>query len=194
VQQTKLPITVGTTALTFIQFGAPITYSAGTGLSLAGTVFSLTAPVAIALGGTNATTAGAALTNLGAYPAANPSGYTSNTGTVTSVTGTGTVNGMTLTGSVTSSGSLTLGGTLSNVDLSSKVTGTLPPGNGGTGASTLAANNVLLGNGTSALQTVAPGTNGNVLVSNGTTWVSQAPAASGVTQARATALSMILGL
>jgi hypothetical protein len=43
---------------------------------------------------------------------------------------------------------------------------------GGTGSSTLAANNVLLGNGTSALQTVAPGTSGNVLTSNGTTWTS----------------------
>ena len=38
---------------------------------------------------------------------------TSNTGTVTSVGGTGTVNGLTLSGTVTSSGSLTLGGTLS---------------------------------------------------------------------------------
>lgn len=45
---------------------------------------------------------------------------------------------------------------------------------GGTGASTLTANNVILGNGTSAVQFVAPGTNGNVLTSNGTTWVSQA--------------------
>jgi hypothetical protein len=35
------------------------------------------------------------------------------TGTVTSVSGAGTVNGLTLTGTVTSSGSLTLGGTLS---------------------------------------------------------------------------------
>jgi hypothetical protein len=42
VQQTPLPITVGTTAIVFTQFGAPITYSAGTGLSLAGTVFSIT--------------------------------------------------------------------------------------------------------------------------------------------------------
>lgn len=48
---------------------------------------------------------------------------------------------------------------------------------GGTGASTLAANAVLLGNGTSAVQTVAPGTSGNVLTSNGTTWQSTAPAA-----------------
>jgi hypothetical protein len=186
-------ITFGTTNITFAQISSAQIYSAGTGLTLTGTQFSLTTPVTIALGGTGAADAATALTNLGAYPAANPSGYTSNTGTVTSVTGTGTVNGMTLTGSVTSSGSLTLGGTLSNVDLSSQVTGTLPPGNGGTGASTLAANNVLLGNGTSALQTVAPGTNGNVLASNGTTWVSQAPAASGVTKAQATALSMILG-
>jgi hypothetical protein len=45
---------------------------------------------------------------------------------------------------------------------------------GGTGASTLSANAVLLGNGTSALQTVAPSTSGNVLTSNGTTWTSAA--------------------
>jgi len=48
---------------------------------------------------------------------------------------------------------------------------------GGTGASSLSANAVLLGNGTSALQTVAPGSNGNVLTSNGTTWQSTAPTA-----------------
>jgi hypothetical protein len=57
------------------------------------------------------------------------------------------------------------------------VAGTLGVANGGTGATTLTANNVLLGNGTSALQVVAPGTSGNILASNGTTWVSQAPAA-----------------
>jgi hypothetical protein len=55
-------------------------------------------------------------------------------GTVTSVGGTGTVNGLTLTGTVTSSGNLTLGGTLANVDLTSQVTGTLPIANGGTGS------------------------------------------------------------
>jgi hypothetical protein len=46
--------------------------------------------------------------------------------------------------------------------------------NGGTGTTTLTANNVLLGNGTSAVQFVAPGANGNMLVSNGTTWASTA--------------------
>jgi len=40
------------------------------------------------------------------------SGFTTTTGTVTSVGGTGTVNGLTLTGTVSSSGNLTLGGTL----------------------------------------------------------------------------------
>ncbi len=48
------------------------------------------------------------------------------TGTVTSVTGTGNVNGITLTGTVTSAGNLTLGGSLSNVNLGSQVTGNLP--------------------------------------------------------------------
>jgi len=38
--------------------------------------------------------------------------FTNNTGTVTSVSGTGTVSGLTLSGTVTSSGNLTLGGTL----------------------------------------------------------------------------------
>lgn len=47
------------------------------------------------------------------YSDTNPSGFTSNVGTVTSVGGTGTVSGLTLTGSVASAGSLTLGGTLS---------------------------------------------------------------------------------
>jgi len=52
---------------------------------------------------------------------------------------------------------------------------------GGTGASTLTANNVILGNGTSAVQFVAPGTNGNLLTSNGTTWTSAAAPSGGVT-------------
>jgi hypothetical protein len=43
VQQTPLPITVGTTPIVFSQFGAGgTTYTAGTGLTLAGTVFSIT--------------------------------------------------------------------------------------------------------------------------------------------------------
>lgn len=52
----------------------------------------------------------------------------------------------------------------------------LPVASGGTGAATLAANNVLLGNGTSAVQEVAPGSSGNILTSDGTTWVSSGAA------------------
>lgn len=76
---------------------------------------------------------------------------------------------------ITNGGTGTTSTTFAN--LTTNVTGTLPVGNGGTGAATLTANNVLLGNGTSALQVVAPGTNGNVLTSNGTTWQSSTPAA-----------------
>lgn len=64
-----------------------------------------------------------------------------------------------LTPSTATNGAVTLAGTLSVA-------------NGGTGLGTLTANNVILGNGTSTPQFVAPGTSGNFLTSNGTTWVS----------------------
>jgi hypothetical protein len=66
------------------------------------------------------------------------------------------------------------GADLTGLNASNITTGTLSVANGGTGATTLAANAVLIGNGTSALQTVAPSTSGNVLTSNGTTWTSAA--------------------
>ena len=50
-----------------------------------------------------------------------------------------------------------------------ETTGTLPVAKGGTGLTTLPANNVLLGNGASAVQGVAPGANGTFLRSDGTT-------------------------
>ena len=59
--------------------------------------------------------------------------------------------------------------------------GTLPVAAGGTGATSLTSGYVLVGAGTSAVTGVAPGTSGNVLTSNGTTWVSQASAGGGVT-------------
>jgi hypothetical protein len=46
---------------------------------------------------------------------------------------------------------------------------------GGTGSANLTANNVILGNGASTVQFVAPGTSGNLLTSNGTTWQSTTP-------------------
>jgi hypothetical protein len=90
-------------------------------------------------------------------------------GTVTSVSGTGTVNGLTLTGTVTSSGSLTLGGTLSNVNLASSVTGTLPVANGGTGQTSFTAGTLLKGAGGSAITGLTGSSNGQVAAWNSAT-------------------------
>ena len=76
------------------------------------------------------------------------------------------------------SGSGVIGTSLSAGSLS--LTTALSVASGGTGVNTLAANAVLIGNGTGTIQTLAPGISGNVLVSNGTNWVSQAAPASGV--------------
>jgi hypothetical protein len=101
---------------------------------------------------------------------------------ITALTGTlpvanGGTGATTLTGVLKGSGTSAF--TAGTVSLTSEVSGTLPVANGGTGATTLTANNVILGNGTSAVQFVAPGTSGNLLTSNGTTWSSQ-PAPSGM--------------
>jgi hypothetical protein len=65
------------------------------------------------------------------------------------------------------------------LDASTGLSGSVPVANGGTGAASYTANSVLLGNGTSAFQTVAPSTSGNVLTSNGTSWTSAAAPAGG---------------
>jgi hypothetical protein len=114
------------------------------------------------------------------------------TGTPTSITaspGTNTTQIATtafVTGAVTTAtGSL---GTMSNQNANAvtitggTITGItdLTVADGGTGRSTLAANAVLIGNGTSGINSVAPSTSGNLLVSNGTAWTSTTLAASGV--------------
>jgi hypothetical protein len=112
-----------------------VALTAGTGISTSGTYpnFTITnsAPdqtVALTGAGTTSIT--------GTYPNFTITSNDQYVGTVTSVGGTGTVNGITLTGTVTSSGNLTLGGTLSGVSLSTQVSGTLPIANGGTGQTT----------------------------------------------------------
>lgn len=97
------------------------------------------------------------------------SGTILQSGTTVTVPQGGT-GATTLTGVVKGNGTSAF--TAGTVSLTSEVAGTLPVANGGTGASTLTSNNVILGNGTSAVQFVAPGTAGNVLTSNGTTWTS----------------------
>jgi hypothetical protein len=144
---TSVAVSGGTTGLT--TSGGPITGS-GT-ITLAGTL-------AVANGGTGSTTASGALTNLGLTATATELNYTGGVtsniqtqlnakgvGSVTSVGGTGTVQGLTLSGTVTSSGNLTLGGSLSDINLTSQVTGTLPVANGGTNATTAAGARTSLG-------------------------------------------------
>jgi hypothetical protein len=48
--------TLNSTAINFVQFSGAGTYSAGTGLTLTGTTFSITSPIAVSLGGTGVTT------------------------------------------------------------------------------------------------------------------------------------------
>ena len=112
-----------------------VSLTAGTGISTSGTYPSFTitnsAPdQTVALTGAGTTSIS------GTYPNFTITSNDQYVGTVTSVGGTGTVNGISLSGTVTSSGNLTLGGTLSGVDLTTQVTGTLPIANGGTGQTT----------------------------------------------------------
>lgn len=110
VQQTPLPIVIGTTALVFLQFAAVQTYTAGTGLSLVTNQFSISSVGTLGTYGSASLipviTTNASGQVTGITTAANPQG------TVTSVGGTGTVSGLSLSGTVTSTGSITLGGTL----------------------------------------------------------------------------------
>jgi hypothetical protein len=82
------------------------------------------------------------------------------------------------TGATSSAGAdFALKGANSDITSLSGLTTALSVAQGGTGATSLTANNVVVGNGTSAVGFVAPGTSGNVLTSNGSAWTSAAAAA-----------------
>jgi hypothetical protein len=155
-----LPVTsggTGSTSTTFVNLASNVT----------GTL-----PIANGGTGSTSTTFVNAATNItGTLPIANGgTGTTSTTFTnlTTNVTGT-----LPIANGGTGSTSTTF------VNAATNITGTLPVANGGTGASTLTSNNVLLGAGTSAVTFVAPGSNGNVLTSNGSTWTSAAAGGGG---------------
>ena len=87
-----------------------------------------------------------------------PSWATPTTGTVTSVSGTGTVSGISLSGTVTSTGNLTLGGTL---DLSA------PPAIGGTTANTITGTTITASTKFVGTNFDASGSGGGALRTNG---------------------------
>ena len=157
--------------------------SATTGaVTLAGTLATTnggTGLTSFTSGGAVYATSTSALTT-GTLPVtAGGTGVTTSTGSGSNVLNTSPTLVTPLLGTPTS-------GTLTNctgLPLTTGVTGTLPVANGGTGATSLTANNVILGNGTSAVQFVAPGTSGNLLTSNGTTWTSAAASFAAADQA-----------
>jgi hypothetical protein len=136
---TSVNVSGGLTGLT--TSGGPIT-SSGT-ITLGGVV-------AVSAGGTGATTEAAALTSLGAYPASNPNGYTSNTGTVTSF---GFTNANGVSGTVTNATStpnltVSLGAiTPTSVAASGTVTGSNLSGSN-TGDQTITLTGDVTGSGT----------------------------------------------
>lgn len=132
----------------------------------------LTTDIAVADGGTGASTASAARSNLGAAASGANTDITSLGGLTTDIAvadgGTGASDAS------TARTNLGLGSIATQNSNSVSITGGSITGitdiavaDGGTGASSLTANGVLYGNGTSAFGATAVGTSGQVLTSNG---------------------------
>lgn len=134
--------------------------------------------LAVGAGGTGAITATTARTNLSAAKSGANSDITSLSGLTTALSvaqgGTGGNDASTARSNLSAASS----GANSDITSLTGLTTALTVAQGGTGANSITSKGVVIGNGTSAVTTVAPSTSGNVLTSNGTDWVSSAPAGS----------------
>lgn len=184
----------GSSAMTAATAGTD--YSAGTASLATGIVKSTTTTGALSIASAadfptlnqNTTGSAATLTTARTIHGGSFNGSADVTNIIGSAFG-GTGNGFTkFTGPTTAEKTFTLPDATATI-LTSNAAVTVEQG--GTGATTLTANNVLLGNGTSAIQAVAPGTSGNVLTSNGTTWASTAPSGGGLPTSGNTAGDML---
>ena len=79
------------------------------------------------------------------------------------------------------------------VNAASELTGAVPVANGGTGAVSLTSGALLVGNGTGTVASLSGGVVGYVPTWNGSTWVSSAPSASGVTSISGTSPIVVTG-
>ena len=124
--------------------------------------------------------------SIGALSAAN--NITIGTGQAYQINGANVLSS-TVLGSTIVTSSLTTVGTIGSGVWQGTV---ITPTYGGTGLSTLTANSVIIGQGTSNPIFVAPSSNGNILTSNGTNWTSSAPTP-GLSTGKAIAMAIIFG-
>ena len=166
---------LGTTALTWSQFSGAGQITAGTGLTKTGNTIALITPVTTTNGGTGLTTVGTGfLKGNGStlsYATLTAGDIPDISATYVTLSGSQTISGTKtfsanpifslLTGYVKANGASAL--TASSTVPAGDISGTLGVSNGGTGATTLTSNGVLLGNGTSAIQATSAGTANQVL-------------------------------